>query len=394
MTGPHADDRDRAALIAWSAVAEPGDADAGALVAALGAAGALDWVRRAATHLEAAGMALADRAGPECATRALKAHERWLRRLDLVDSPHEQRSHAIGAAVLTRSDREWPAALAALGDTEPFALYVRGEVGALALWADAVAIVGSRSATSYGAHVAAEMAASLAVGGRAVVSGGAYGIDAAAHRGALSAGGPTLAVMAGGVDRLYPAGNEDILSRIAREWAVVGEVPPGFAPHRSRFLARNRLIACAAATVVVEAAHRSGALSTARHAAALLRPVAAVPGPVTSPSSSGCHELIRERVAELVTGADHVVELVAPLGDAPAVAQGGRHVRERKAMSFDNPVERKVYDNCSRRPLDIDTIAARAGLSMRDATVACGALEARGALERVRGGWVRSRGVM
>lgn len=385
---------ERAALIAWSALAEPGDEDAGALVAALGAADALAWVADAAGDLSAASVALAHRAGPDGARRAARAHERWWRRLDVAALPHEERAHAVAARVLTRIDPEWPVALADLGDRQPFALYVIGPASLRDLWGSAVAVVGARSATAYGAHVAHELASSLASGGLAVMSGGAFGIDAAAHRGALAAGGHTVAVMAGGIDRLYPAANEELLRRVAATTAVVAEVPPGFAPHRSRFLARNRLIAAAAGTVVVEAAHRSGALSTARHAAGLLRPVGAFPGPVTSASSSGCHALIRERVAELVADAADVRELVGPLGSTLAIGDGETPptaVVGSRAVDFDSPAQRAAYDVTRNVSKSLDEIASSAGLALRDAAAACAGLEARGLLDREAGGFKRAR---
>ena len=177
----------------------------------------------------------------------------------------------------------------------------------------AVAIVGSRAATAYGAHVATEIAASLSGQGWTVVSGAAYGIDAAAHHGALVAGGATVAVLACGVDHAYPRGHADLLASIAAHGAVISEYPPGQLPQRRRFLARNRLIAAlTAGTVVVEAGLRSGALNAARHARELGRPVMAVPGPVTSSASGGCHQLIRDGQATCVTCAADVITDVSP----------------------------------------------------------------------------------
>jgi DNA processing protein len=260
--------------------------------------------------------------------------------------------------------------------------------------------------------MASDIAAGVASTGRAVLSGGAYGIDAAAHRQAVSVGAVTIAVMAGGVDRLYPAGNDQLLGAVIENGAVVSEVPPGYAPHRSRFLTRNRLIAAGAATVVVEAALRSGALNTARHAAGLLRPVGAVPGPATSPSSAGCHALIRDGAAVLVAGADHVLELVESASQWSArcdtdetldlsardVAGGDggdrpSSPRERveQRPDFDTPADRAVYDVTSRRPLAIDAIAQRAGLAWKEATASAGRLEMRGLIERNGPGWRRAR---
>jgi DNA processing protein len=245
--------------------------------------------------------------------------------------------------------------------------------------------------------MAAELASGIAAAGRAVLSGGAYGIDAAAHRAALAADGLTIAVMAGGVDRLYPAGNDALLRAVMDDGAIVSEVPPGFAPHRSRFLTRNRLIAAASATIVVEAALRSGALSTARHAAGLLRPIGAVPGPATSPSSAGCHALVRDGVAVLVTRVEDVLELVESatewaerdVGEAEPLGERGRAGVARP--SFDSPADRAVYDVTSSRAISVERVAERAGLAWLDATAAAGRLEMRGLIERSKGGWQRTR---
>ncbi len=193
-------------------------------------------------------------------------------------------------------------------------LWVRGQGELAALVERSVALVGSRAATRYGETVAADLAAGLAVHRVTTISGAAFGIDAAAHRGALTAGKPTVAVLACGADRSYPAAHGVLLDSIAEDGCVVSEVPPGAIPTRWRFLERNRIIAAlAGGTVVVEAAWRSGALNTAKHAGELNRPVGAVPGPVTSPASAGCHKLIREGHTCITDAAD-LVELIAPIG--------------------------------------------------------------------------------
>ena len=196
----------------------------------------------------------------------------------------------------------------------PLALWVRGP-GCLATLADrAVAVVGSRAASGYGAHAAAELGSALAGAGVTVMSGAALGIDVAAHRGALAAGGPTVAVLACGVDRPYPVAHTSLLERIAATALVVSEYPPGAVPARHRFLVRNRLLAALGnGCVVVEAGARSGSQRTAADALTLGRPVMAVPGPISSAMSVGCHELIR-RGAELVGRPDHVLETVGRIG--------------------------------------------------------------------------------
>jgi DNA processing protein len=219
------------------------------------------------------------------------------------------------AALWPRGDRLGAEARPARGDlAPPIALWVRGPGALDELCDQAAAIVGARAATGYGAHVAGEFGAGLAAAGFTVVSGAAIGVDGAAHRGALAAGGPTVAVLACGIDRSYPAAHEALLDRIAATGVVVSEYPPGSVPARHRFLVRNRLIAgLAGGTVVVEAGFRSGAQRTAADARALGRPVMAVPGPVTSGQSAGCHRMIRDG-AVLVTRVEEVLEEVGRLG--------------------------------------------------------------------------------
>jgi DNA processing protein len=228
---------------------------------------------------------------------------------------------AAGARLLVPEDPAWPhwafTAFALTGVAElapPVALWVRGSASLDAASERAVSVVGARAATGYGMHLAGEFGAGLAAGGAAVVSGAAIGIDGAAHRGALSADGVTLAVLACGVERAYPAVHTTLLDRVAASGLVVGEYPPGSVPARHRFLVRNRLIAAlGAGTLVVEAGLRSGAQRTAADARALGRLVMAVPGPVTSGLSAGCHRLIRGG-AELVTRPEEVLEAVGRLG--------------------------------------------------------------------------------
>ena len=229
---------------------------------------------------------------------------------------------ALGGRLVTPEDDEWPQwrflAFAGVereaGAGEPFALWVVGSRPLAELTDRAVGIVGTRAASSYGEHVTGEIAGDLAVDGWTVVSGAAFGIDGAAHRAALGVGGTTIAVLACGIDRAYPAGHARLLRQIAREGAVVSEYPPGTSPARYRFLARNRLVAAMSdGVVVVEAGWRSGARNTAAWGRKLGRPVMAVPGPVTAASSTGCNRMIREGEAALVTCAGDVVEVAGPI---------------------------------------------------------------------------------
>jgi DNA processing protein len=300
---------------------------------------------------------------------------------------------AVGARFVCPGDDEWPPALADLDthsdaprwNPSPLGLWVRGAGRLSALTESAVAVVGSRAATAYGEHVSRDIAFGCAAAGLTVVSGGAYGIDAAAHQGALARGAATVAVLAGGVDRSYPAGNAGLLRDIAASGLLVSEAAPGAAPSKTRFLVRNRLIAALSrGAVVVEAALRSGSLSTARWARDLGRSVMGVPGPVTSMTSAGVHELLRQPEAVLVTDASEVVEQVSALGAAAApVKTGGVRIDDGL-----QPEQRQVLDGLpAGLGAPTESIARAAGL--RAATVAAHLreLERRGLVVRAGRGW-------
>lgn len=379
---------DRAARAVWSALVEPGDLVAGALVATCGAAGALAWVEACVASASPDWTGLEAMAGPvdrELRRRLTLALRRWGARWSSL-APDGDRAAAerCGARLVVPGDGDWPAGLDDLGAAAPFALWLRGT----APTRRSVALVGSRACTTYGERVAVDLATELVGRGWAVVSGGAYGVDAAAHRGALLGAGETVVVLAGGVDRAYPVGNARLIEEAVRGGGcALSEVPPGATPTRSRFLQRNRMIAAIArATVVVEASWRSGAASTAHHAARLLRPVGAVPGPVTSAASAGCHRLLRDGVAVCVTDTDEVVELAGQLGpDTPAAAPEP----ERGPVDHLDPLARRVHDGLSRRaPRDTGQVAARAGTTVAEARAMLGLLELEGLARRVASGWV------
>ncbi|MEU5545895.1 DNA-processing protein DprA [Streptomyces sioyaensis] len=235
---------------------------------------------------------------------------------------------ALGGRFICPGDDEWPGQLDDLGDARPLGLWVRGTAN-LRLWAlRSVAVVGARACTDYGAHLATTLSAGLADRGWTVVSGAAYGVDGAAHRGALAADGATIAVMASGVDYAYPRGHAELLGRIAEQGLVVAELPPGDHPTRSRFIQRNRVIAALTrGTVVVEAELRSGSLVTARRARSLGRFTMGMPGPVTSSLSAGVHQLLRDE-ATVVTDADEVIELVGSIGDLAPGRRGPTLTRD------------------------------------------------------------------
>ncbi|GLW94511.1 DNA-processing protein DprA [Actinokineospora globicatena] len=232
----------------------------------------------------------------------------------------------VGMRLVIPEDEEWPAwPLLSLANAHgrglrwaapPLALWVRGAAKLDEAMQRSVAIVGARAATPYGEQTAAEFAYDLAGQSVTVVSGAAFGIDGAAHRGALATDGKTVAVLACGADVSYPAAHTTLLGRIARDGAIVSEYPPGTTPAKYRFLVRNRLIAAlAVGTVVVEAGRRSGARNTASSAAALGKPVLAIPGPVSSPMSQGCHDLIRAGTATVATSVADILEAIGAIGD-------------------------------------------------------------------------------
>jgi DNA protecting protein DprA len=241
-----------------------------------------------------------------------RSHEQ-ICRLVIQSSPNLflEQIEKVGAKFLVPTHPEWPYLLKDLKNP-PIALVVKGDIEALNK--TALAIVGSRSPSNYGVRVAEDFAAGFVDREWNIVSGGAYGIDSAAHKGALIAEGCTIAVLATGVDINYPAGNARLFAEIQENGALVSEVMPGVTGYPNRFLTRNRIIAALSrATLVVEAAFRSGSLRTARDAAELMRPVMAIPGPISSPTSEGCHRLIGERSAEIVTSVADAVEFVSSI---------------------------------------------------------------------------------
>ncbi|MET0673530.1 MAG: DNA-processing protein DprA [Microbacterium pygmaeum] len=373
------------ATAAWSHLAEPGDGVAGRIVGALGPATALHEVVTGGR--DGAARNAAELTAQQWKDAIARWRPRWNQRavLDNLDVARIARIR-----LLTPEDDQWPTALADLGVHAPLCLWVRGDPGALSLPSPRAAIVGARAATAYGEHVAAELAGELVARGVVVVSGAAYGIDGVAHRVALAAGGITAAVLAGGVERPYPTGHTDLIGRIAATGAVASEVPPGSAPTRWRFLQRNRLIAALSeATVVVEAGWRSGSLNTAGHAAALGRPVGAVPGPVTSAASAGCHRLLREFDARCITSADDVLELLGvPTGSTSWLPQTLFDMPDSTGRTDDST---RISDAMSVRSWRrTEDIARRAGMSADDTSAILGLLEIEGVVHRGQAGWRRA----
>jgi DNA processing protein len=365
---------ERVARVALSRLREPGDVRLASLVAQLGAARVYELLRQ---EQDIAGV-----------------YTDVASRLRGLDPEHDLASAAAqGIRFVCPGDAEWPERMADLDRAEP----LQGRGGApLGLWAKgplrldeacarSVAVVGSRSATTYGAAVAGDIGAHLAGAGVTVVSGAAFGIDQAAHRGALAVQGPTVAVLACGVDRAYPTAHRNLLDYIADTGLVVSELPPGCSPTRLRFLSRNRLIAALAlGTVVVEAAVRSGALNTANWTNRLSRVLMGVPGPVTSAPSEGVHELLRSRDASLVTRGSDVLELVSPAGSFLTIEpRGAERPRDRLGE-----LEQRVLDAVPvATAASVESIARTAGLAAATVGAALGRLGASGFVDGADGCW-------
>lgn len=340
----------------------------------------------------AVGAAAAVRAGcePTGVTEEVSARRRHVDGERLLAA-----AERAGARLVVPESAEWPAApVAALvgarevglaGVVEPLALWARAGADLPAVAAPGVAVVGARAASGYGEHVAAEFGYGLAAAGFTVVSGAAYGIDGAAHRGALAADRPTVAVLACGVDVDYPAGHGRLLRAVADRGAVLSEYPPGTPPRKHRFLVRNRLIAALGdATVVVEAGARSGAANTAHTADVLGRQVLAVPGPVTAVNSVGCHELVRSGGAVLATGVPDVLEVLGPLGASPPEA--AEPVRASDAL---RPEMRRLHDALPRAGAVVgaEELAQDSGLPLAKVRALLPELELNGAAVRGEDGW-------
>ena len=380
------------ARAAWTGIAEPGDGTAGLLVGCLGASTALTAVldtwtpTMLATAVRDAGAGAAE----ELEDELDQGLQRWRPRLSSAEVIRSlQQAARVSAQLVLPDDAHWLVGVDDLGLHAPLALWWRGIPAALAALPNSIALVGARAATSYGEHVAMEASAGLVDRGFAIVSGAAYGIDGMAHRSALASQGLTVAFLAGGVDRFYPSGHDALLTRIVEAGAVVSELPCGAAPTKWRFLQRNRLIAASsAATVVLEAGWRSGSLNTAGHAAALGRPLGAVPGPVTSPTSAGCHRLIREYDAVCVTNATEMAELVGELQTGVELDLSA--VGEATGFGARTSEQVRVMDALSvRSPRVVPDIARRAGMSTSAVLGALGALDLEGVVRERETGWVR-----
>ncbi|MFC7275167.1 DNA-processing protein DprA [Paractinoplanes rhizophilus] len=383
-------DTDRAARVALTWLVEPGHRLVWSMVQADGAPGTLDRLL-----------------GGDCPDATLRTAV--LAKRDKLDPRRFaettlNRAERLGARIVVPSDDEWPYRVDSLAVLEldtpgwinqnvrpPLCIWTRGGLRLGETLDRSVAVVGARAATGYGIQVTSDLAHGLAENGWAVVSGGAFGIDAAAHRATLAAGGRTVAVLACGVDRPYPVGNTAMFERIADVGLLVSEWPPGSEPLRHRFLVRNRVIAAATAgTVVVEAAARSGAAQTMSRVLALGRAAMVVPGPVTSAMSVGCHELLRENPgATLVTNVAHVLEEVGRIGEyLTPPARGPEHRRD----SLDEESVLVLEAVPARGTITTDELASRAGLAVRTVLRRLSLLELAGLVVRRDGEVALSRG--
>ena len=358
------------ARLALSRLAEPGDVALGTDVVQHGAEEVLARVR----------------AGAGGGGVRVAGYRTRLDRLD-VDTDVEVATRS-GARLVVPGDEEWPSQLDDLGPARPLLLWVTGRDELERVCRRSVAVVGARACTPYGEAVAGELSAGLADRGWAVVSGGAFGVDAAAHRGALAVGGSTVAVLACGVDVAYPVAHTSLLAAVRESGVVVSELPPGAHPTRTRFLERNRVIAALTrGTVVVEAAIRSGARNTAGHADRLSRTVMAVPGPVTSASSAGCHQMVRDEGALLVTSAADVVDAVGVLGEDAAPSVRGE---TRPHDGLDEMSLRVLEALPLRRWAPPDAVGRAAGLDPPSVLRALGRLQSGGLARTKDGGWRRT----
>lgn len=360
------------------------------------------YLARVAEPPNAAVLGLVEALGPEEAAAAIRARtipSGHPEVLEATEARHESDSAAadlervdrIGGRLLTRDDPQWPAwQLLALGTAstavrggEPLALWLRGS-GSIEQFAQrSIAIVGSRAASGYGEQAAGTIAAGLVAEDWAIISGGAFGIDAVAHRAALATGGATAAVLACGVDRDYPAAHSVLLRKIAETGLVISEYPPGTTAAKHRFLTRNRLVAALSQTVVVvEAGRRSGALNTAAWARRIGRPLGAVPGPITSATSVGCHQMIGDGQAGLVASAAAAISLAAPDGD-PGFAPS-----ESRLTDLLTDEQRRVHDAIpARGAVTVEEIAFAAGLPIAAVRRALAVMEVRRLVEGTMSGW-------
>lgn len=380
----------RLACASWSQLTEAGDPAANLLLNELGPVAALKIARRAAgddfqrwhTYLP---VELLRRTG---ADKWDQSFARWRSRLETLDLPALEKLLAKGRfKLVTRRDPDWPTAFNNLSDA-PWALWAIGDTSLLNdNSGKTVAMVGARAVSALGHDIATELAWRCAGEGMTLVSGGAYGVDCLVHQACLRAQTPTISLLAGGLDRPYPAANSDMFKQICRRGLLLSQYPPGARPTRWRFLDRNRLIAAlAGATVVVQAGFRSGALNTARNAIELGRQVGAVPGPINQPEWAGSNQLIRDG-ATLISGAQDILEMIAPLG---TVNNERGRVKSGYLDGLD-PLSGRILDATPlRSPASVEAIARASGAAIEEVAALMGNLEMEGRVKQIAGKWKKT----
>jgi DNA processing protein len=375
------------ARAALSMLTEPGDSFAGFMTQHLGSAKLLEFeIARVDTDVFKSALAQVDaledaivKFGDFDVSHG-EARERWSSRLNLAAlSAALDIALAVGAKILTPASNHWPALLNDLEFSTPHCMWVRSQNLSAIEELPALAVVGSRVSSAYGEWVTSEIVSDATARGMSIVSGGAYGIDSIAHRAALAQNQFTVAFMAGGIDRLYPSGNEEMLQAIGRQGALIAEQAPGASPTKWRFLQRNRLIAALGrATVVVEAGIRSGALNTVTHAQSLQRPIGAVPGAITSQASAGCNQLLRAGGAEMICSVSDAADLAL-----------GKQGWFQPQLGGLGGFETRALDAMNSRPQSDLAIASRAGLTHKEIAIALGQLSLLGFVEQTDRGWVK-----
>lgn len=370
-----------------SLITEPGDRFAGALLASLSPEVLLDLLLdRASTAAVLSRVKEVD-GSEELLSRFSDfdssysdALQRWIPRLKLVDVIAAlDLAEKCQAIILTPLNQRWPNQLDDLQESSPHCLWVKASNPEVFDFCESLSVVGSRSATSYGEWVTSEIVADSSSRNLPIISGGAYGIDAIAHRAAIANDLMTVAFMAGGIDRLYPSGNAALFAKMLERGAVVAEQAPGASPTKWRFLQRNRLIAAmSSATIVVEAGQRSGALNTVTHALELGRPVGVVPGPITSQASAGCNRLISEGLVSSICAPSEAADL--------ALGKAGWFQPELAGLGA---YETRALDAMNSKSLAPAVIASRAGLTSRETEIALGQLALLGFVKQTDRGWLK-----
>ena len=371
----------------FSLITEPGDRFAGALMASLSPEVLLDLLLNRASTSEVLSKLKEADGTQELLGRVndfdsaySDALQRWTPRLKLVDVIAAlDLADKHKAKILTPLSQRWPEQLDDLQESSPHCLWVKASKPEVFDFCDSLSVVGSRSATGYGEWVTSEIVADSSSRNLPIISGGAYGIDAIAHRAAIANELVTVAFMAGGIDRLYPSGNAALFAKMLERGAVVAEQAPGASPTKWRFLQRNRLIAAmSSATIVVEAGQRSGALNTVTHALELGRPVGVVPGAITSQASAGCNRLISEGLVSSICAPSEAADL--------ALGKAGWFQPELAGLGA---YETRALDAMNSKSLAPAEIASRAGLTSRETEIALGQLALQGFVKQTERGWLK-----